>query len=127
MKQCKKALLLVAHGSRLESSNEEIRTLTRTLAEVTTEYDLVDCAFLELAEPDITTGGHNLIERGATELYVMPYFLVAGRHVVKDVPKDVRCIRQQHPDIPVRITSHLGKSTEMIPLILKQACDLTLT
>lgn len=120
MDQTRKALLLVAHGSRRESSNEEVRTLTRTLADAAGEFDLVDCAFLELAEPDILSGGESLIRRGASEITVMPYFLVAGRHVVTDVPEEVERIRQRNPGIPIRITGHLGISSSMIQVVLER-------
>ena len=120
MAETGKALLLAAHGSRRESSNEEVRALTRVLAKAAGEYDLVDCAFLELAEPDIITGALDLIRRGATELTIMPYFLVAGRHVVTDVPEEVERIRQQNPGVPIRMTGHLGISTTMINAILER-------
>ncbi|MDE0716198.1 MAG: CbiX/SirB N-terminal domain-containing protein [Gammaproteobacteria bacterium] len=120
MTETRKALLLVAHGSRRESSNEEVRTLTRALAEAAGEFDLVDCAFLELSGPDIVTGAEDLIRRGATELTVMPYFLVAGRHVVTDVPAEVERIRRQNPGVPVRITDHLGISDTMITAIMER-------
>ena len=123
MAETRKALLLAAHGSRRESSNEEVRALTRALAQAAGEFDLVDCAFLELAGPDIVTGAQDLIRRGATELTVMPYFLVAGRHVVTDVPGEVERIRRQNPGIPVRITAHLGISTTMINAILERISE----
>ncbi len=116
----KKALLLVAHGSRLTSSNEEIRVLTRTLAAAANGYELIGYAFLELAEPDIASGSQNLIQQGATELTIMPYFLVAGRHVVEDIPGEIENLRKLHPEIPIHITGYLGKSTSMVQLILEQ-------
>ncbi len=125
MAETRNALLLAAHGSRLESSNEEVRALTRALAEAAVEFDLVDCAFLELAVPDIVTGAETLIRRGATDLTVMPYFLVAGRHVVADVPGEVERIRRQHPGVTVRITDHLGISDTMIQAILERISGKT--
>ncbi len=111
------ALLLVAHGSRRESSNDEIRVLTRQLA-ARLEIGLVDCAFLELAQPDIVSGGHDLVARGARNVTVLPYFLVAGRHVVTDVPAEIERLRQAHPDVSFRIADYLGSNDAMVDLIL---------
>ncbi len=118
-----KALLLIAHGSRREASNEEVRRLAAQLDEEADDYDLVDCAFLELAQPDIVTGGECLIRQGATEIVAMPYFLVAGRHVVTDVPEEIERLREKHPEVPVRISPYLGAHDAMSELILRQASE----
>ena len=50
----KKSLLLVAHGSRREASNDEVRALTARVREADdARFALIDCAFLELAEPAV--------------------------------------------------------------------------
>ena len=121
MHKSMKALLIVAHGSRREASNEEVRRLAALIDDETDEYDIVDCAFLELAQPDIVTGGECLIRQGATEIVAMPYFLVAGRHVVTDVPEEIERLREKHPDIPIRISPYLGAHDAMAELILRQA------
>ena len=58
-----KSLLLVAHGSRRQASNEEVRELTARLAEhAGAAYGYVDCGFLELAEPSIPEGIQRCID-----------------------------------------------------------------
>lgn len=47
-----KSLLLVAHGSRQAEYNSEIAALAGRLADkAATDFDVVEHAFLELAEP----------------------------------------------------------------------------
>jgi sirohydrochlorin ferrochelatase len=116
-----KALLLVAHGSRRDNSNEEIRELTRSLRERNREFDCVDCAFLELAEPSIPNGLRELISRGATRIVVLPYFLSAGRHVVEDIPGDIQTVAREHPDIEIHQAPYLGASPDVVGLLLQQA------
>lgn len=117
-----KSLLLVAHGSRRAASNDEIRELTRRLAERAGEaYDLVDCAFLELVEPSIGDGIQRCVDRGATEVVVVPYFLSAGRHVAEDIPAEVEVKQRQHPDVRIRIAPYLGQNERMAELLLSAA------
>ena len=113
------ALLIVAHGSRRPESNQEIRTLTRKIASVATGFELVNCAFLELAEPNIVQGGINLIEAGARSIRILPYFLVAGRHVVTDVPAEINKIIAQYPDIRISTEPYFGSSDAIVELILQ--------
>lgn len=117
-----KALLIVAHGSRREASNEEVRELTaRIAAKAGTDYDLVDCAFLELAPPLIPEGIQRCIDRGADEVVVLPYFLSAGRHVAEDIPNDVKVKQDEHPAINIRIAPYVGGLDGIAGLMLQAA------
>ena len=117
-----RSLLLVAHGSRREASNEEIRQLTATLRErADTVFDTVDCAFLELAEPSIPAGIDHCVARGATEVVILPYFLSAGRHVSEDIPAEVDSRRSQYPDVALTVAPYLGSMPGLTDLIFHLA------
>jgi len=117
-----KALLLVAHGSRLETANEEIRDLTARLAEAAeAQYGDVRTGFLELAEPSIPDGIRQCIDAGADEVVVVPYFLAAGRHVTKDIPAAVQHRQEQYPAVRMRIAVHFGALPGVTDLLLAAA------
>jgi sirohydrochlorin ferrochelatase len=117
-----KSLLVVAHGSRRVASNDEIRMLTRSLAErAGNEYTQIECAFLELAEPSIPDGLRNAIAAGATEIVVLPYFLSAGRHVVTDIPEEVDKVRSESPAVTITIAPYLGAAPALGEVLLTQA------
>lgn len=104
-----KALLVVAHGSRRAESNDEVRALTARIREQAgARFGMVECAFLELAEPSIPDGIECAIRNGAEEVVVLPYFLSAGRHVVKDIPEQVRAKQGEHPRVKIILAPHLG-------------------
>ncbi|UCE90218.1 MAG: CbiX/SirB N-terminal domain-containing protein [Pseudomonadota bacterium] len=114
-----KSLLIVAHGSRRETSNQEVAALTRVVMQRTdTTFDLVEYAFLEIAEPSIGDGLRKCIAAGACEIVVFPYFLAAGRHVVADIPNDVAPVQAEHPDVAITIAPHLGESALLVDAIL---------
>lgn len=112
------ALLLIAHGSRMASSNDEIRAMTERVRELSAEhYALIDCAFLELAEPSIGDGIERLIEHGAEHVAVLPYFLAAGRHVAEDIPADVNAKVAEHPAVSIELLPYIG-TAEAMPQLL---------
>jgi len=114
-----KSLLLVAHGSRREASNDEVRALTRLLAEQAGDaFDYVDCGFLELADPSIPDGIQKCIDAGASEVVVVPYFLSAGRHVAEDIPAEVKIKQDEYPAISIRLSSYLGADGAIPQLLL---------
>lgn len=117
-----KALLLIAHGSRSEKSNEEVRNITEKLQEYCKgEYDLIYPAFLELAIPLIPDGIRSCVVNGATSITILPYFLNSGRHVLEDIPNIVNEIKLQHKDIPITLASHLGASEGMMDILISTA------
>ena len=117
-----KAILLVAHGSRRAESNNEIARLTTRLAtKATPQFDIVEHAFLELCDPLIPDGIQSCIEKGATSVSVVPYFLARGTHVADDIPEQVAIKQAEYPNMDIHITDYLGTSDELVDVLLKLA------
>lgn len=113
-----RALLLVAHGSRMARSNDEIRAMTERVREISADdYALIDCAFLELADPSIGEGIERLIQQGADQVAVLPYFLAAGRHVAEDIPAEVNAKISEHPSVAIELLPYIG-TAEAMPQLL---------
>jgi sirohydrochlorin ferrochelatase len=115
------SLLVVAHGSRRQASNDEVRGVVSQLRAVESRYERIDCAFLELAEPSIPDGLRTLVRSGANRIVVLPYFLAAGRHVVTDIPAEVAVVRQEYPALHITIAPYLGCAPGIADLMLTQA------
>lgn len=122
-----KALLLIAHGSRREASNDEVRALAKQLAEKSGErFICVEACFLELAKPSIPEGVSLCVAAGADEVIVVPYFLSAGRHVVTDIPAEIDKGRQNNPNVLVTQSDYLGQHF-CVPNILLSLASKELT
>jgi sirohydrochlorin ferrochelatase len=114
-----KFLLLIAHGSRRQSANDEIKLLAERVAGLDdNDYAGVVTAFLEMAEPDIQHGIEKCIEQGAQSIVVVPYFLAGGNHVVKDIPGEIACALAGKPPVDIEISRYLGSSEAMAKLVL---------
>lgn len=114
-------LLLVAHGSRRQASNDEIRLMAKKTGEATQQYTNVHCAFLELCEPSIPNGIRQCILNGAKKVVVLPCFLSAGRHVAVDIPEEVAIVQNEHPEVDIKIAPYIGASIDLIDLLLNLA------
>jgi sirohydrochlorin ferrochelatase len=116
------ALLLIAHGSRRQQSNQEVTELADQLREACdASYEIVHAAFLELASPSIGEGISLCVDDGASRVTLLPYFLNSGRHVVEDIPEIVGQAKIQHPDIDIVVAPHLGASSLMVDLLIDSA------
>jgi len=118
------APLLIAHGSRREASNQEVREVAARLERIVGDhFDRVIPAFLELAEPDIPTGVDRCAESGATAVTAVPYFLAAGRHVAADIPAELEKARHKHRALTVHQSDYLGKHASVPALLLALALE----
>lgn len=116
------SLLLVAHGSRRQASNNAVKLLAQQIGKRQGHhFQLVEAAFLELAEPSIPDGIQSCIAQGADDVLVVPYFLAAGRHVSQDIPEIVQQAQQDNPNTTINMSAYLGASDVMIDLILQMA------
>ncbi len=116
----KTQLLVIAHGSRREASNDEVRDLAKKLDAMPHQYHSVKPAFLELAEPSIPDGIRAAIIEGSTKVVVYPYFLSAGRHVTEDIPSEIQIVRDEYPEVDIELAPYLGSAAGITRLILKQ-------
>lgn len=115
------ALLVIAHGSRRVASNQEILDLVDILATKTTDYITIQAAFLELATPSISEGVDLCVKKGATEVIVLPYFLLAGRHVSEDIENALTQKREEYPQLIITIKPHIGAANGMAEMLLNLA------
>lgn len=119
------ALLIIAHGSRRAASNDEVRRLAGRLSgERNPVFGIVESAFLEIADPDIVRGVEHCVNRGATRVTVVPYFLSAGRHVAEDIPGELVEAADRFPGIVIESTPHIGDSEAMAALVMAAACGI---
>jgi len=107
------AILLIAHGSRRPEANADLELVADELRK-RGRYPFIQTAFLELAEPAIETGGALCVERGATDVILLPYFLSPGKHVVEDLQFHTTQLSERHPSIRFVLAEPIGRH----PLVL---------
>jgi len=116
------ALIIVAHGSRKASSNEEVKALGEKVKSLQDKrYALVMTAFLEFATPSLEESILSCVDKGASEIVILPYFLASGNHVTRDIPEVVQKIQALHPQVKITLKEHLGSSSGMVRLLSDMA------
>src|SRR6266567_5785025 len=105
--EVKSGVLVVGHGSRRQEANEDVREAARRIAE-RGGFSLVEAAFLEIEHPNIGEGFARLVQKGARQITVHPYFLSPGRHTRGDIPVEVERAASRYPAVSYRITEPLA-------------------
>lgn len=111
------AVVLVAHGSRVDAANEAHCDLAGRVA--TSAGATVLPAFLELASPDIPTALDQAAAAHAL-VVVLPYFLLPGAHTTRDLPALVAAAEQRWPTTRFRLLPHVGADDALVGLLAAQ-------
>ena len=116
------ALIILAHGSRRQESNKEIVVLTTEVKAISADkYDIIEYAYLELAEPSLLQCIDNIINEGASSITIFPYFLNSGNHVTRDIPAIIETAAVQYPECRFDVSTFIGMHKDMPKLILELA------
>ncbi len=114
------ALIVFAHGSRVEEANEAVRRVTARAAE-RCGFELWEAAFLELAVPDLPSAVGDLAARGARRIIVAPYFLTMGMHLTQDLPRILQSIAEQHPGLEFDCAPPLDGHPALVEILSDRA------
>ena len=113
--------IVFAHGSRVESANQAVRDVAAQMA--ASGQHMVEPAFLEIGQPDLTAATGLIIARGARRIVVIPYFLTLGTHMQRDLPRLARDASQTHGGIEMQITSPLDGHPALLQALLDRASE----
>lgn len=97
----------MAHGSRLKETEETMETI-RGYVQEELGSSLVESAFLQFCEVDLNKGLMNLIDKGANDIKVVPYFLFEGVHIKEDIPEELETFKKDHPNVKITMGNTLG-------------------
>lgn len=96
------AIILFSHGSVLCGAGQHLAEVAARM-QARGDAHIVDVGYLNYSEPRFADTFRRCVERGATRITIVPYFLVAGKFVKEDLPKVIAAARQQFPQIEVRV------------------------
>ncbi len=115
--------IVFAHGSRIESANEAVRSAAAALAQAG-GFSHVQSAFLELGDPDLAGAVARLAAAGVDRVVVIPYFLTLGLHMERDLPRLIENISNQYNGLEIAVTSPLDGHPGLVQALLDRATQV---
>ncbi|MZH04294.1 MAG: sirohydrochlorin chelatase [Nitrospinae bacterium] len=110
---------LVGHGTRDQAGINEFWALSSKFKERNPNR-IVECGFLEYAEPDIDKAISNCVRRGAKSIVVVPGLLTQARHAKKDIPEKVIEFSKKYPSLNFKCGGPLGFHPNIIKVCAKR-------
>lgn len=111
-----KGILILAHGSRevaTEDTLKEVVSQLKTMVDV----ELLETAFLQFSEINLEKGLDNLVEKGANEITVIPYFLFEGVHIREDIPGEIEDYLKGKDKVKVTMGKTLGSDRRLAEIL----------
>ena len=116
MNTSNQAIILFAHGARDPEWALPFQAIRRQLQAARPEVQ-VELAFLEVMAPSLESAVSQSAQRGAKRIVLVPLFLAQGGHMKQDLPRLVRKISDQHPQLEFQVMSAIGDAPEMLQAI----------
>lgn len=114
-------IIIVDHGSRLEQSNQMLEQIAALFGQrFQQQYEIVEPAHMELAEPSIASAYGRCVRRGAQRIVVCPFFLGPGKHWTQDIPRLAAEAAAQFPGTKYHVTQTLGIDDLILELLEKR-------
>ncbi len=107
-----KSVVLVGHGSRRETANNQFKDLVKTFAKKFAPLKF-SYGFIELAKPHIAEVLH-LSAAESQEIVIVPAMLFNAGHVKNDLAILVDQIKSSHPGTKITLSSALGQSHHIV-------------
>jgi sirohydrochlorin cobaltochelatase len=109
----RRALLLLAHGSRDPQWSRPFKRLASLLS----AKFLVQVAYLEFMRPSLDEAAAKLAAAGARSVRVVPVFVGSGRHLKRDLARKAAALRKRHPRLRIAVRRAIGEETRVIEAI----------
>jgi len=118
------ALIIMAHGSRRTSANQEFLDLVNRIGQNQTHFQVTLGAFLEQSSPTLMQACEQAIKEGHDNITIYPLFFNCGRHVEKDIPIQVSEVMSHFESCKISLLPYFGSSEGLAGLVVEHLNEL---
>ena len=111
-----KGILVLAHGSRQKETEETLARIT-DMVRMDFPHIPVETAYLQFSERNLEAGLRSLIEGGASEIKVIPYFLFEGVHIQEDIPGEIQAFLKEVDSVDIQFGRTLGADPRLAAIL----------
>lgn len=111
-------ILIVGHGSREKSGNDEIIRFAELWRQQRPEWRIEVC-FIEFSEVTMSVGLQNAA-KDSKRVLVLPLILNAAGHVKMDIPQAINGARAKFPEVEFLYAPHLTACEQLLSIVKRR-------
>jgi len=116
-------VLLVGHGSREQSGNDEFLKFCEMITPHLGPEPLETC-FIELTTPLVPESLDRCVGRQARRVIVLPVILLAAGHVKVELPHELDEAKERHPGVEFLYGRHIGLDPLVIDIMGERLAEV---
>ncbi|GFH41734.1 cobalamin biosynthesis protein CbiX [Lactococcus hodotermopsidis] len=121
-----KSILYVVHGSQIPEKNAQLADLLIKVGQETaTIINLQEIAYLERQTDTIEIVAERLIEKGTSEILVVPVLLFPAIHTLVDIPNELAFIAEKYPHVQVTLLKNFGDEQPIFEILSDKVAQIT--
>jgi sirohydrochlorin ferrochelatase len=109
------AVIILGHGSRSTGSDTAVQAIVAAMRK--SGSDIVEHAFLQYVPPTPQEALERCAQQNADRIVIVPFFLQAGAHVMRDIPALVDEALNAYPGIEIIVTDYVGAHPLMAKIV----------
>jgi sirohydrochlorin cobaltochelatase len=110
------AIILFAHGARDPEWAAPFDIIKQQLQAARPEVQVM-LAFQDFMTPSLEAAVAQSAAQGAKRIVLVPLFMAQGGHLKQDLPLLVGKLREQHPQLELRVMPAIGDAPEILQAI----------
>ncbi len=110
------AIILFAHGARDPDWALPFELIKRQLQAARPDTQ-IELAFQDFMTPTLEQAVAQAAAQGAKRIALVPLFMAQGGHLKQDLPRMVGKLREQHPQLEVKVMPAIGDAPEILQAI----------
>jgi len=114
-----KAIIILGHGSRVPGAGKEMEKAVSLLKEKY-DFEMVAGCFMSRLGPHFPETLESCVRQGATEVFVIPYFLNMGLHIRLDIPEMMQAEAEKYPGIRLVYGKQMGFDETFVDVLKKR-------
>ena len=118
-----KALILIAHGSRVKKTADEMQLLVDRVQAGLLDT-AVQAAYMEIQTPGLMEVVESQVEKGVKEISVLPLFFFEGRHMRDDIPAQVEECMNLFSDCEIKLLPYIGQTEAFAKALVESVLPL---
>jgi len=115
-------IILLGHGSRVEKAGGDMERVAAILKE-RHGFPMVEYCFMSRLPPHFPETLAALVQRGATWVLVIPYFLHTGLHIRLDIPEMMQQEAAKYAGLRLQLGGNLGYDDILVDLVRKRIAE----